>query len=75
MRSQAAGTKLWPPAGRQLSKCKRADNMRRVVLQRPGPFDEFDAAALARELLALLYDVYGYKGSPKLAVATEKGGD
>ena len=36
--------------------------------------DKFDDAAIARELLTILYDVYGYDGSPKLAIATEKGG-
>ena len=36
-------------------------------------FDEFNDAAIARELLTILYDVYGYNGSPKLTVATEKG--
>ncbi len=35
---------------------------------------EFDDAAIARELLTILYDVYGYKGSPKLKFTTEKSG-
>ena len=30
-------------------------------------------AAIASELLTVLYDVYGYNGSPKLQFATEKG--
>ncbi len=37
------------------------------------PLDQFDDAAVARELLTILYDVYGYNGSPKLAFKTEKG--
>jgi hypothetical protein len=37
------------------------------------PLDQFDDAAIAHELLTILYDVYGYKGSPQLKVATEKG--
>ncbi len=37
------------------------------------PVDEFDDTAIARELLTILHDVYGYTGAPKLAVATEKG--
>jgi hypothetical protein len=31
------------------------------------------AAAAGRELLTILFDVYGYNGSPKLAFKTEKG--
>jgi hypothetical protein len=38
------------------------------------PLDKFDEAAVARELLAILYDVYGYVGEPKLQIITEKGG-
>jgi hypothetical protein len=48
----------------------RAPNYWRIY-----PADQFNDAAIARELLRILYDVYGYNGSPKLAVATEKGGD
>lgn len=33
-----------------------------------------DAGAIAREVLTTLYDVYGYRGRPKLAILTEKGG-
>jgi hypothetical protein len=39
------------------------------------PLGEFDDAAIARELLTILYDVYGYRGSPKLKLPTEKGGN
>jgi hypothetical protein len=35
--------------------------------------DQFDDAAIARELLTILYDVYGYVGAPKLKIDTEKG--
>lgn len=35
------------------------------------PLAEYDDAAIARELLAVLFDVYGYTGRPKLKVATE----
>lgn len=38
------------------------------------PFDKFDDATIAGELLTILYDVYGYDGVPKLAIGTEKGG-
>lgn len=35
---------------------------------------DFDDTTIAGELLTILYDVYGYKGSPKLKFKTEKGG-
>jgi hypothetical protein len=35
--------------------------------------EQFDDSAVARELLTILYDVYGYVGSPKLKIDTEKG--
>lgn len=38
------------------------------------PVDQFDDAAIARELLTILFDVYGYDGTPKLAIKTEKSG-
>jgi hypothetical protein len=46
----------------------RAPNYWRIY-----PLDEFDRAAVGRELLTILYDVYGYNGSPKRAFKTEKG--
>ena len=36
------------------------------------PLDQFDDSAIARELLTLLHDVYGYEGSPALRIKTEK---
>jgi hypothetical protein len=39
------------------------------------PLELFDDAAIARELLAILHDVYGYSGKPELRFITEKGGD
>ena len=38
------------------------------------PLENFDDATIAGELLTIFYDVYGYDGVPKLAIATEKGG-
>jgi hypothetical protein len=35
--------------------------------------EKFSAAAIAKEVLTILYDVYGYNGSPALRFATEKG--
>lgn len=39
------------------------------------PIGAGDDAAIARELLTILHDVYGYTGSPKLEFASEKGSD
>ena len=38
------------------------------------PMDQVDDASLARELLTILHDVYGYTGLPKLKVITEESG-
>jgi hypothetical protein len=38
------------------------------------PIDQFDDTAIAAEILAILHDVYGYAGSPRLKAATEQGG-
>ena len=38
------------------------------------PLNEISDAALARELLAILHDVYGYRGKPQLKISTEQGG-
>lgn len=35
-------------------------------------FPEFDEAAIARELLTILYDVYGYEGPAKLKVLSQR---
>lgn len=35
------------------------------------PFDKFSDAAIASEVLTILYDVYGYVGATKLKISTE----
>jgi hypothetical protein len=37
------------------------------------PLQDFDDATIAHELMSVLYEVYGYAGSPKLEILTEKG--
>ncbi len=37
------------------------------------PADAFTDAAIADELVTILFDIYGYNGSPKLELASEKG--
>lgn len=36
------------------------------------PTDQFDDASIARELLTVLHDVYGYTGQPTLKIITEE---
>jgi hypothetical protein len=49
-----------------------ADPGRAPNYWRTYPLADFDDAVIARELLTILYDVYGYKGSPRLKFKTEK---
>ena len=35
------------------------------------PLDKFSDAAVASEILTILYDVYGYAGATKLKISTE----
>jgi hypothetical protein len=37
------------------------------------PLDQIDDVGMARELLTILHDVYGYNGLPTLKIVTEKG--
>jgi hypothetical protein len=37
------------------------------------PLDKYDDAAIARELITLLHDVYGYDGAEQLTIKTEAG--
>jgi hypothetical protein len=59
---------------------ERIDQLHAVGFADPGrspnywknyPADKFDDAAIARELLAVLHDAYGYNGIPTLKVLTE----
>ena len=36
------------------------------------PADQFDDGSIARELLTVLHDAYGYNGQPMLKVVTEE---
>ena len=37
------------------------------------PFKDYDSRRLARTLLAVLHDAYGYEGAPELMLSTERG--
>jgi hypothetical protein len=39
------------------------------------PVEPFDASAIARELLTVLHEVYGYRGKPALKIKTERTAD
>jgi hypothetical protein len=59
---------------------ERVSRLRSVGYTDPGrapnywksyPFDKFSDAAIANEILTILYDVYGYAGATKLKISTE----
>ena len=50
-----------------------ADPGRAPNFSKTYPVDAVDDAALARDVLTVLHDVYGYYGASKLEVATEEG--
>jgi hypothetical protein len=54
-----------------LHKAGYADPGRAPNYWKSYPFDKFDDAAVARELLTILHDVYGYNGATKLKVSRE----
>jgi hypothetical protein len=58
-------------AGRGLIAAGFADPGRAPNYWKSYPADQFDDAAIARELLTILHEVYGYAGLPKLKVKTE----
>jgi len=64
---------LTPERLARLHAAGYADPGRAPNYSKAYPLDGPDDANIARELLAILHDVYGYTGSPKLSVKTEKG--
>ncbi len=62
---------LTPERVARLHAAGYADPGRAPNYWRNYPTDQFDDAAIARELLTILHDVYGYAGLPKLKVTTE----
>jgi hypothetical protein len=78
---EAQSAESWPVLSRILTP-KRVARLHAAGFADPGrapnywktyAVDQFTDAAIANELLAILYDVYGYKGSPKLEFKSEKG--
>jgi hypothetical protein len=77
---EAASADSWPVLANVLTT-ERVARLRELGFSDPGrtpnfwkvyPLGSIDDAAIGRELLTILYDVYGYKGLPKLAIKTEK---
>lgn len=68
---EALASVLTPDRIARLHNAGFADPGRAPNYWRDYPADKFEDATLARELLAILHDVYGYNGLPKLKVTTE----
>jgi hypothetical protein len=64
---------LTPERLARLHAAGYADPGRAPNYWRTYALDAFDDAAITRELLTILHNVYGYNGAPKLKFATEKG--
>ncbi len=62
---------LTPERVEMLHKAGYADPGRAPNYWKNYPLDKYSDAALAREILTLLHDVYGYAGMPALKISTE----
>jgi hypothetical protein len=78
---EAQSAESWPVLARILTP-DRVARLHAAGFADPGrapnywkiyPADDFTDAAIADELMTILFDVYGYNGSPKLSFKTEKG--
>lgn len=65
---------LTPERIAMLHKAGYADPGRAQNYWKDYPLDKYSDAALAREILTLLHEVYGYAGMPALKISTEIGG-
>lgn len=68
---EALASVLTPDRIARLHNAGFVDPGRAPNYSRDYPADKFDDPTLARELLTILHDVYGYNGLPKLKVITE----
>jgi hypothetical protein len=69
----ALSSVLTPERVARLHAAGYADPGRAPNYSKTYALDQFDDAAIARELLTILYDAYGYAGAPKLKIGTENG--
>jgi hypothetical protein len=67
----ALATILTPERVSRLRNFGYADPGRAPNYWKSYPFDKFTDAAIASEILTILYDVYGYAGATKLKISTE----
>jgi hypothetical protein len=67
----ALATILTPERVARLRSAGYADPGRAPNYWKSYPFDKFSDAAIAGEILTILYDVYGYAGATKLRIKTE----
>jgi hypothetical protein len=71
--SAALSSVLTPDRLARLHDAGYADPGRSPNYWKDYPLDKYDDAAIAREVITLLHDVYGYTGSEQLTVKTEAG--
>lgn len=78
---EAQSAESWPVLARILT-ADRVARLRAAGFADPGrapnywknyPISDFSDAAIAEELLTVLYEIYGHEGVPALKFATEKG--
>ncbi|WP_342363080.1 TY-Chap domain-containing protein [Terrarubrum flagellatum] len=76
---EAQSAESWPALAALLTP-ERLAFLRQAGFSDPGrspnywrsySLDQYDEAAIARELLTVLYEVYGYRGATKLKISTE----
>jgi hypothetical protein len=71
---EALASVLTPERVHRLHELGFADPGRGPNYSKTYDMDQFDDAAIARELLTVLRDVYGYTGQPTLKIMTEESG-
>ena len=71
--SAALSSVLTPDRVAKLHSAGYADPGRSPNYWKDYPLDKYDDAAIAKEVITLLHDVYGYTGSEQLTVKTEAG--
>jgi type III secretion system-like peptide-binding chaperone len=71
--SAALASVLTPDRVAKLRSAGYADPGRSPNYWKDYPLDNYDDAVIAKEVITLLHDVYGYTGSEQLTIKTEAG--
>jgi hypothetical protein len=71
--SAALASVLTPERVAKLHSAGYVDPGRSPNYWKDYPLDKYDDAAIAREVITLLHDVYGYTGAEELTIKTEAG--